>query len=152
MTNPNLRAAIAGGLAGAASGILSQMGPAAILATTSPERLPRVLRSPWVRRLAIASAGGEVAVNAFIPWLPPRTTPGPLSGRVTFGAAGGALLARANGRPVAPAAIAGGLAAGVSAYTATRTRARLARHVPDLLVATAETVTAIVLARRATRT
>lgn len=136
---------------GLATGMLSQSGTATVLAATPADRLPGFLRAPWVRRLAVAWAVGEILANAFVPFLPPRTTPGPLGGRIVQGAATAALLAHADQRPMAIPAIAGGGAAALSANVATRLRARLSRHIPDLLIAIAETVLSLGLARGATR-
>ena len=146
-----LRHLAASATLGAATGILSATGPAIVLASTPPERLPGWLRSPWVRQAALAGMIGEWAVNAFATSIPPRTDPGPLGGRIVTGAASAALLAQANRQPKAPAAVVGGVAAAAGATIATRSRARLAKIIPDLAIAIAETVIAVVLARQSTR-
>jgi uncharacterized membrane protein len=136
---------------GAATGILGMTGPAMVLARTPPDRLPRRLRAPWVRRAALAGMVSEWAINAFATSIPPRTDPGPLGARIVTGAACAALLAHANGQPKATAAVVGGVAAAAGATTATKSRARLAKVIPDLAIAIAETVIAVVLARQSTR-
>jgi hypothetical protein len=138
-------------LIGAATGILSQTGIAAIVLNTPPERLPGILRSPFAKPLTALFAGGEIIANAAVSSLPPRTTPGPLLGRIAMGAGNAALLARANAQPLATSAIAGGAAAGVAATLATTSRSRITRVVPDILVAITETVVSVALAVRATR-
>jgi hypothetical protein len=138
-------------LIGAATGILSQSGMAAIVLNTPAERLPKIMRSPWEKRIALAFAGGEIIANAFVSTLPPRTTPGPLLGRIAMGAGNAALLAHVNRQPLAPAGIAGGIAAGTAATVATTSRARISQVVPDILVAITETVVSFAMARAATR-
>ena len=146
-----LRQLAASAAIGAATGILSSTGPAIVLASTPAERLPEWLRSPWVRRAALAGMVGEWAVNAVATSIPPRTDPGPLGGRIVTGASTAALLAHANRQPKATAAVVGGVAAGIGATVATKSRARLSKVVPDLAIAIAETVVAVVLARQSTR-
>jgi hypothetical protein len=138
-------------LIGAATGILSQSGIAAIVLNTPPERLPKIMRSPWEKRIALVFAGGEIVTNAFVSSLPPRTTPGPLLGRIAMGAGNAALLAHVNRQPLALPAATGGASAAVTATVATKGRARFAKVLPDILFAIAETVVAILLATRATR-
>jgi hypothetical protein len=94
---------------------------------------------------------GEWVVNAFATSIPPRTDPGPLSGRFVMGAASAALLAHANRQSKATAAVVGGFAAAAGATIATTSRARLGKVIPDLAIAIAEPVIAVVLARQSTR-
>ncbi len=138
-------------LIGASTGILSQVGIAAVVTQTPPERLPKPMRSPWEKRIALVFAVGEIFANAFVSSLPPRTTPGPLLGRIAMGAGNAALLAHANREPLVGPAIVGGATAGVAATAATKGRAQITRVVPDILVAIAETAVSIALAARATR-
>ncbi|MBA2468563.1 MAG: hypothetical protein H0V37_04090 [Chloroflexia bacterium] len=137
---------------GVASGYLSQSGTAIVLAVTPPQQLPARLRSPWVRRLALASVAGEMVANAHFSFLPSRKVPALLAGRIAFGAANAALLAVSRDRqPWVPAAI-GGVYAALGASFASDSRAVLARHVPDPLVGWAENGLAVGLAAIATRT
>ncbi len=138
-------------LIGAATGILSNSGLAAILINTPSERLPRLLRSPWIARLAAVCAVVEMGANAFVPTLPPRTTPGPLGGRVVMGAGNAALLAHVNGERLVLPVIAGGASAAVAATVATEGRARFATVLPDILFAATEAIVSIALARKAIR-
>lgn len=136
---------------GVATGYLSQTGAATVLTITPPQQLPARLRSPWVRRLALASAAGEMAANAHFSFLPSRKTPGPLAGRLAFGAGSAALLAMSRGRqPLAPLAI-GAAYAALGASFASDSRAVFARYVPDPLVGWAENSLALGLSLIATR-
>jgi len=138
-------------LIGAATGILSQSGIAGIVTNTPPERLPKVMRSPWEKRIALVFAGGEILSNAFISSLPPRTTPGPLLGRIVMGAGNAALLAHVNRQSPAGSAVVGGAAAGISAIVATKSRARFSKLLPDILFAITETVVSLGMAHTATK-
>jgi len=136
-------------LLGVASGILSQTGLAAVLLRTPSDRLPRWLRSPWVRRAAALFAAAEVVANATISSLPPRSKEG-LPGRLIMGAASAGLDAASTGRPAAVPAAIGAVTAAGAAITATSTRAALGKRIPDPLVALGETVVAFGLALIAT--
>jgi uncharacterized membrane protein len=143
-------AIIAGALLGLASGILSWSGFSTLVALRSPKALPKWARSRWTKRVTIPGAAGEVLANAFVSSLPPRTAPPALFGRVVMGAASGALASYGTGS-VKTGAIAGGLSAPVGAWVATNGRARLAKSVPDILVAVAETVVAFGLSSAGAR-
>jgi hypothetical protein len=136
---------------GIASGYLSQTGVATVLTATPSRQLPDQLRSPWVKRAALASAGGEMIANAHFTFLPSRKTPGPLAGRIAFGAGSAALMAMSRDtRPLLPAMV-GGFYAFIAANVASDSRAALARHVPDPLIGWAENALAFGLSRFATR-
>ncbi len=136
---------------GVASGYLSQTGAATVLTVTPPQQLPARLRSPWLKRLALASAAGEMLANAHLTFLPKRTSPQALGGRIAFGAGSAALLAMSRGQSVVAPIVIGGVAAAVAAKIATDSRAVIARHLPDPLVGWAENAFAVGMAVAATR-
>ena len=137
-------------LLGVASGILSQSGVATVLTATPPERLPRLLRSPWVKRGAIAAAGLEIVANATVSSLPARSREG-LPGRIIMGAASAGLNASVRRQSPGIAAVVGSVSSGGSAIAVTKARAVLSRRIPDPLVALAETLVALALAALAVR-
>ena len=81
------------------------------------------------RGLTTCSALGEV-IGDKLPWIPDRTDPGPLFGRVLFGAAAGAVVERHEGGRGLRGAFLGGIAAGVATFVLHRTRRWLSRHTP----------------------
>ena len=141
---------IRGAMLGYASGILSQAGIATVLERTPGAQLPGIVRNPWVKRLAGINAVGEVAANAFVTSLPPRTSAGPLAGRIALGALAGGLATRGDHSSGLAGAMGGAAVAPVRAWVSTTSRARLASFVPDKLLALVETVVAFGLARKAT--
>ena len=126
-------------LLGAACGMRTFSGPAAL-----------AWRGAWVPgpgRLALfAAAGGEV-VGDKLPMIPPRTSPGPLAGRLVSGALCGARLAGA------PGVAAGALAAAAATFGLPRARAAVAERtgLPDPVVAVGEDALAAASALVATR-
>lgn len=136
---------------GVASGYLSQTGMATVLAVTPNRKLPKALRSPWVRRFSLANAGGEWLFNAHVTFLPSRKTPGPLAGRIAFGAGSAALLARSRGQRLLLPTVVGGFYAFIAANVASDSRAALARRIPDPLIGWTENLLAVALSRAATR-
>lgn len=138
-------------LLGTASGYLSQTGAVTVLSRTPGKDLPDILDSPWVRRLALASAAGEMLANAHISFLPSRKSPGPLFGRIMFGAGSAALLAYSRKGGIVGSVIAGGVSAAATSIGASDSRAVIARHVPDPLVGWAENALAVGLSVLATR-
>jgi uncharacterized membrane protein len=110
---------------------------------------------PWlagerVHRLLQLAAAGEMIVDK-LPTTPDRIAPGPLAGRVLLGAASGFGATRLSGASTTRGALLGGLGAIAGAYAGYHARRALVRTVglPDLAVALAEDLAAIVLARRA---
>ncbi len=138
-------------LIGMASGYLSQTSAATVLFVTPSWQLPKNLRAPWVQRVALVSAAGEMIANAHLSFLPSRKAPGPLFGRILFGVGSAALLAYGRGNGVVVPVIAGGVSAVVAANVASDSRAVLARHVPDALIGWAENAMAVGLSVAATR-
>ncbi len=82
------------------------------------------------------------------PWVPDRTAPGPLAGRMVFGAIGGAAVARSEGAPILRSALVGGAAAGLATFGLHRARRWLGRHtpLPDVVIALAEDAGVLALA------
>jgi len=133
-------------LLGAATGLRSQTGVAALVLLTPQKRLPGPLRGPWPRRLAAFGAVGEL-VGDKLPFTPSRLSAGPFAGRVIFGAGGGALLAHTRRASLPAGAGAGVLAALAGAKAGYEARTALtARGLPDLPVALAEDALAAGLA------
>lgn len=142
-------------LIGITAGMRSQ-APAAVLAWNQPDapwharwrRWP-LLRSTWGRRLLMANAAGEIAVDK-APMVPPRTDPGPLFGRILFGGlAGAAIGSEGGGRgPIVRGAIAGALGGAIGSFGGMQARAALveATGLPDPAVAVVEDLAALSLA------
>jgi uncharacterized membrane protein len=101
------------------------------------------------------AAVGELIADK-LPIVPSRIEPGPLLGRLAFGALAGAMIAKEEGRsPVAGGAV-GASGAGIGAYSAFHIRRLLHEEtgVPDPVLGALEDVIAIFLglsALRATR-
>jgi uncharacterized membrane protein len=147
----SLSSIVRGAMLGYASGILSQSALATVLVRTPASSLPGPARHAWIKRLVVAATAGEVVANAFVPSLPPRTTAGPLGGRIAFGALAGGLATRGAKSSGLLGAIVGGCAAPVGAWASTTSRRKLAQHMPDKLIALGETVIAFGLSRTATK-
>jgi uncharacterized membrane protein len=83
-----------------------------------------------------------------LPWVPSRTRPGPLIGRVLFGGLSGAALALSMQHSPAAGAVLGGIGAVIGAFTGYKVRTRLVPRlgVRDFAVALPEDLIAILLA------
>jgi uncharacterized membrane protein len=136
-------------LVGAATGLRSQMGLAAVLSRTDPSALPAFVRAPWVRRLALAGAGGELIADK-LPSAPSRLEPPAFTARLVLGALAAGLLATAGHARWQPAVVIGAASAGVSAKVGHDLRARIADRLPDPAVAVVEDGVAVGLAIAAT--
>jgi uncharacterized membrane protein len=78
-----------------------------------------------------ALALGELVADK-LPFIPSRTSPGPLFGRVVLGALSGATLCAATGGSLASGAILGGAGGAIGAFAGYQARARLVRpSLPD---------------------
>lgn len=112
--------------------------------------LDRWLRDPRVVRLITLSAVGELVVDK-LPFVPPRTDPASLAGRLLFGAIAGAAGARSLGGSVASGGALGAIASGVSAIAGTTYRRGLPHitGLPDIVLALAEDAAAQLLAHKA---
>jgi uncharacterized membrane protein len=144
-------AVIAGScLIGAASGLRSQMGMAAVILGTSPEALPSKLRGKAVTPVAVTFALGELVVDK-LPFTPKRTDPPGLAARIALGAWSGAILASSIARRGRTPAVVGASAAVGAAFAGMAVRARLSEHLPAVLVALGEDLLAASLAAEAVR-
>ena len=101
--------------------------------------------------LGIASAAEHVADK--LPFIPPRTELGPLTGRMAAGALCGFVLARRAGESVVAGAVVGAFAAAAATFAAYELRHALTADagLPDLPVALAEDLGAVALAELALR-
>ena len=130
-------------LLGAATGLRSQMGLAALVWRFDRNRLPGLLRSRAARPVTAAAALVELGADQY-PGAPPRTAPTGLIARITFGALTGGL---AGGRRAAgPGAGVGAVLAVVAAFGGMAARSRLSRRFPPVAVALAEDAVAVGLA------
>ncbi len=95
--------------------------------------------------LATGAVLGELVVDQ-LPTTPDRTDPGPLLGRLGSGVAGGVLLARSAGEPVALPALAGGAGAAAGAVLGAGWREGAGQVMGDPAAALVEDVVALALA------
>jgi uncharacterized membrane protein len=91
-----------------------------------------------------AMALGELVADK-LPFIPNRTSPGPLFGRIVLGALSGATLGTAGGGSVAFSAILGGVGGVAGAFAGYRARAGLVKKagLPDFAVALLEDIVAV---------
>ena len=126
---------------GAATGMRSQLGLAALVAQSDPS-LPPMLRKPGIRGLLLASAVGELVIDK-LPGTPSRLAPQGIVPRLALGALAASLSARTRNASWLPAAALGASSAAVAAKLGHDVRARLARHAPDPAVALVEDALAL---------
>ena len=126
---------------GAATGMRSQLGLAALVAQSDPS-LPPMLRKPGIRGLLLASAVGELVIDK-LPGTPSRLAPQGIVPRLALGALAASLSARTRNASWLPAAALGASSAAVAAKLGHDVRARLARHAPDPAVALLEDALAL---------
>jgi uncharacterized membrane protein len=138
------RAVVGSVLLGAASGLRSQLGLAALV-VRSDASLPPMLRQPWTRRIVAAAAAGELLADK-LPSTPSRLEPPGIAGRLALGALAAGLFARTRQAPWLAAAAIGASTAVVAAKFGHDARARLAHHAPDPAVAVLEDGLALALA------
>lgn len=123
--------------------VLSQgiAGGALALPAGSPFRF---LASRNVSTLLAAMAVGEIAVDKS-PIVPDRLTPGPLLGRIGFGAVDGLISAHAAGTAAWKASVAGGLGGGLGSFAGHDLRRYVGARtgLPDPVVGLAEDAVAI---------
>jgi uncharacterized membrane protein len=129
---------------GAASGLRSQLGVATLVARSNPS-LPRMFREPWVSRLLLAAAAGELVVDK-LPATPSRLAPQGIVVRLAMGALAAGLSAHTRQPSWLPAAALGASSAAIAAKVGHDARARLARYAPDPAVAVVEDALALALA------
>ena len=137
-------------LLGAATGLRSSSGIAAVIIGSDASALPSALRGRPARTLASLGALAELVIDK-LPATTSRLNPGPLAARIALGSLSAGLFARGRRRPVAPAAVVGGLAALVSAKVGHDTRAALAKRVSDPVAAVMEDLVTAALALGAVR-
>jgi uncharacterized membrane protein len=134
---PGSRTDLAAALLGAATGLRSQMGLAALLVSSRPEDLPPRWRPIWVRIGSELSAAGELVTDK-LPIAPNRTAPSSVVLRAGMGALTATVAVSGREvRPIRPATVA------VAATVATTfggflARRALSRRFPALAVALAE--------------
>ena len=138
------RGIVASMLLGAASGLRSQLGVAAVVAR-SDSSLPQILRRPLTRRLLMVAAAGELIADK-LPATPSRLAPPGIASRLLLGALAAGLFAETQRAPWRPAAAIGATSAALAAKLGHDLRARLARHAPDPAVAVVEDAVAVGLA------
>jgi uncharacterized membrane protein len=129
---------------GAASGLRSQLGVAAVVTRSDPS-LPSTFRHPWMRRLVLTAAAGEIVVDK-LPGTPSRLAARGIVPRLALGALAAGLSARTRRASWLPAAAVGASSAAVAARLGHDVRARLARQAPALAVALAEDAVALAVA------
>jgi uncharacterized membrane protein len=145
---------------GAATGLRSMAAPSRLsrhLTDSAQHRQPGLV-SRWLARDGVGGllrlcALGEMLVDK-LPIVPDRIQPGPLSGRIGFGALAGIALAEIRREPRVRGAVLAGVGAAVGAYAGFHARRALTANtgLPDLIVAMGEDAAAILLARSAVRT
>lgn len=131
-------------LLGAASGMRSTVGLAAVIAQGEPE-LPALLR----HRLAKPAAGVAVAAELVLDKMPftgSRLEPAGMAGRLMFAGAAAGLTSRPVAREIVVATLVAAAAAAVTAKLSHDARAHLAKRVPDLAVAVGEDLLALTVA------
>jgi uncharacterized membrane protein len=143
---------------GVAAGMRSLAAPAALsrhLATdpTVPHGIvDDLLSRPLAPRLLTAASAVE-HVGDKLSITPPRIEPAPLAGRIAAGALCGFMVARRAGEPAVTGALVGGIAAAVATFAAYHLRRALTvgAGIPDLPVALAEDVAAVLFAETGSR-
>jgi uncharacterized membrane protein len=129
---------------GAATGLRSQLGLAAVVARSDPS-LPSMFRNPGIRRLLLTVAAGELVIDK-LPATPSRLAPQGIVPRLALGALVASLSAQTRQASWLPAAAVGATSAAIAAKLGHDARARLAQHAPDLAVAVAEDALALAAA------
>ena len=145
-----LRTVCSSVLVGAATGLRSQMGVAAVVLRADKGGLPPFLRTTAAARAVVVVAAGELLVDKS-PRAASRLRPGPLAARIVLGGLASGLLAASEKRSVVPAVALASAASVAAAKVGHDLRARAARSVPDRLVAVAEDGVALGLAAAGTR-
>ncbi len=136
---------------GVTAGMSSQI-PLALLAAKSNRAAgslppPLYLLRPKGVAIGLAMSAVGEAVGDKLPIAPSRLRPGPLIGRLSFGAAAGAVLALGAGNAAGlggTMAALGALAGSMAGYTA-RVQAHKATGLPDPLLAVLEDVVAVTI-------
>jgi uncharacterized membrane protein len=137
-------------LLGAATGLRSTSGLAAVVIGADPQGLPSFLRGRPARTLVALGTLSELVIDK-LPATGSRLDPGPLAGRIVLGGLAGGLFARGRRHPVLPAVAVGAVAALVSAKVGHDSRVALAKRVSDPVAAVMEDLTTGTLAIGAVR-
>lgn len=143
---------------GVVAGMRSLAAPAALSRHIAHEPvvphgvLDDLLSRPAAPRiLGLASATEHLADK--LPFVPARTEPGPLAGRIAAGALCGAVIARRSDESAVAGAVVGGLAAAAATFAFYHLRRALTTDagLPDVAVAIAEDMAAVALGEFALR-
>jgi uncharacterized membrane protein len=140
-------------LLGIATGFRSMTPLATISRAASSGRLELPREAPFsllarrsVSNALLLAAASEV-VGDKLPFIPPRTEPGPLIGRIGFGAVVGAISFAADDEPIPLGIAVGGLAATWGSFAGLGTRTQLTNSgVPALVAGVIGDVLAVTLA------
>ena len=135
---------------GAASGMRSTVGLAAVLTQGDASGLPAALGRRGVRRAARVAVAVELVLDK-MPFTGSRLEPAGIVGRLVFAGAASGLAAHRRNRPVVGSVIVALGFAALAAKLAHDLRARLAEKMPDSAVAVAEDLAALAVAAAAAR-
>ena len=139
------RGLVPSALLGAASGMRSTAGLAAVIVIGKGDALPAFLQ----HRLAKPAAGAALAIELVLDKMPftgSRLEPAGMAGRLVFAGAAAGLPTREKARPVVPAVLVAVAAAAVSAKVTHDLRAFAAKKLPDLVIAVGEDLAAVRIA------
>jgi uncharacterized membrane protein len=136
---------LAAALLGAATGLRSQSGIAAVIIGRNTEGLPAALAGPRARAVVTVGALGELVIDK-LPKTGSRLEPGPLAARIILGGLAGGQLARTRHHPALPAAGLAALAALISAKVGHDIRGTLAQKWSDPMAAVLEDAATVTLA------
>jgi len=135
------RASILGIMSGmrATSGVATLSRHAVLQPEGFAKTVFKPLASPGVSKLITLGQIGEMVIDK-LPFLPSRTDPQPLIGRLFAGGVSGAATLREAGKPVVPGILIGASSALVGSYVfyLLRRETGKALHLPDPAVAVAE--------------
>lgn len=135
---------------GAATGLRSSSGIAAVVIGTDPETLPSWLGGRAAQMLTGLGALAELVIDK-LPVAGSRLKPGPLAARIVLGGLSAGLFAHGRRQSVPPAAMVGAVAALVSAKVGHDAREALAKRVTDPVAAVMEDTVTAALALGAVR-
>jgi uncharacterized membrane protein len=145
------RALLRSTLVGVVAGMRSQV-PLALLSRNAAIYGPDFLGKRWVAVNLYLSAAGEMIVDK-LPFVPSRLNPGPIAGRLMFGAASAAVLSRRAGTPIVAGVATGAVGALAGSYAGYHARAWLGKTtgMPDPIWAVVEDGAAVLIGMAATR-
>jgi hypothetical protein len=132
-------------LLGAASGMRSTVGLAAVIVQGDGDVLPSALSNPRAKPAAGLAVAIELVLDK-MPFTGSRLEPAGLAGRFVFAGAAAGLAAQRKGRPVVLSALIAVATSGLIAKVTHDLRAKLAEKMPDFVVAVDEDLTALVIA------